>query len=58
MKFENSTFASAGEARLLAAEGEREIARAIVAFFARMFTGKKSAPSKPARDALNNLILH
>lgn len=58
MKFENSAFARAGEARLLAAEGEREIARAIVAFFVRMFTGKKPAPVKSERDALNNLILH
>ena len=58
MKFENSTFARAGEARLLAAEGEREIARAIVAFFARLFASKKAARNKSERDALNNLILH
>jgi hypothetical protein len=58
MKFENSTFSRAGEARLMAAEGEREIARAIVAFFVRLFKGKKPVASQAARDAANNLILH
>jgi hypothetical protein len=58
MKFEKSTFARAGEARLLAAEGEREIALAIIAFFTRLFTRKQGVASKAARDASNNLVLH
>ncbi len=57
MKFEKSTFAKAGEARLLAAEGEREIARAILAFFARLFTRKQAAPAASEPD-LSKLIVH
>jgi hypothetical protein len=53
MKFQQSTFSRAGEARMLAVEGEREIARAIVAFFVRLF-----ARNKDKRSASTGLILH
>jgi hypothetical protein len=58
MKFENRSFASAEEARLLAAQGQREIAQAIAAFFLRLFTRKKPAPSEAARNISDNLVLH
>jgi hypothetical protein len=56
MKFEESTFARAGEARMLAVQGEQEIARAIVAFFARLFTRK--VESAAGRDPLSKLVVH
>jgi hypothetical protein len=58
MKFEKSTFARAGEARMLAVEGEREIARAVIAFFARLFTRKQAVSAKTEHDALTKLVLH
>ena len=56
MKYEQSTFARAGEARMLAVQGEQEIARAIIAFFARLFTRKVEATA--ARDPLSKLVVH
>jgi hypothetical protein len=58
MKSEKSTFERAAEAQILAVEGQHEIARAILAFFAGLFSRKKATASKVARDASNNLVLH
>ena len=57
MKFEESTFARAAEARMLAVQGEQEIARAIIAFFARLFT-RKPASATAGRDPLSKLVVH
>jgi hypothetical protein len=58
MKSEKSTFERAAEARMLAVEGQQEIARAILAFFAGLFARKKGAPSKAASDVTRKLVLH
>jgi hypothetical protein len=57
MKFEESTFARAAEARMLAVQGEQEIARAIVAFFVGLFT-RKAAAAKSKRDPLSKMVVH
>jgi hypothetical protein len=57
MKFEESTFARAGEARMLAVEGEQQIARAIFAFIAGLFK-RKAVAAKPEGDALSKLVVH
>jgi hypothetical protein len=57
MKFEENTFARAAEARMLAVQGEQEIARAIVAFFVGLFT-RKAAAAKSKRDPLSKMVVH
>lgn len=57
MKFEESTFARAGEARMLAVEGEQQIARAIFAFIAGLFK-RKAATADAQRDPLSKLVVH
>jgi hypothetical protein len=45
---QKSTFSQAGEAMLLATEGEREIAQAVFAWIARTFSRLLHKPSRAA----------
>ena len=45
---QKSTFAQAGEAMLLAAEGEREIAQALFAWISRVFSRLFQKPTRAA----------
>jgi hypothetical protein len=58
MKLEKSTFERAGEAQMLAVDGQQQIARAILAFFVGLFARKKAAASKAASDVTRKLVLH
>jgi hypothetical protein len=58
MKLEKSTFERAGEAQMLAVEGQNQIARAIFAFLADLLSRKKAAASKAASDLTRKLVLH